>query len=259
MATHLRAVNRADGDEVAEVISRHYLDALAAVPDAADVPQIRAHAIDMLVRAAERSLRAGAPRAAASSYVSAAQQTELSVGALDNDADRTAARLWELAARAASTAFDLEGSLAYAHHASELYAADGQPRAAARVQALAGDALRRSGRHVEARGVRVPPWTCFAPTPTSTPSPLYSVSSSKRSSRGGRTRMHCRPKPLVWVRRLRSTRASSPSYSSAAALPSASPIVWSRQPPISTMPLSSPREPGTGPRRPEPSSTWLTS
>jgi class 3 adenylate cyclase/tetratricopeptide (TPR) repeat protein len=151
VATHLRAVNRADGDEVAEVISRHYLDALAAVPDAADVPQIRAHAIDMLVRAAERSLRAGAPRAAASSYVSAAQQTELSVGALDNDADRTAARLWELAARAASTAFDLEGSLAYAHHASELYAADGQPRAAARVQALAGDALRRSGRHGEAR------------------------------------------------------------------------------------------------------------
>jgi class 3 adenylate cyclase/tetratricopeptide (TPR) repeat protein len=151
VATHLRAVIRADGDEVAEVISRHYLDALAAVPDAPDVPDIRSHAIDMLVRAAERSLRAGAPRAAASSYVSAAQQTELSVGMSNKDADRTAARLWELAARAASTAFDLEGSLDYARHASELYAADGQPRAAARVQALAGDALRRSGRHGEAR------------------------------------------------------------------------------------------------------------
>jgi len=151
VATHLRAVSRADGDEVAEVISRHYLDALAAVPDAPDVPDIRVHAIDMLVRAAERSLRAGAPRAAASSYVSAAQLTELSLGAVDEDADRTAARLWELAARAAATAFDLEGSLAYAHHASELYAAHGQPRAAARVQALAGDTLRRSGRHGEAR------------------------------------------------------------------------------------------------------------
>ncbi len=151
VATHLRAVFRADGDEVAEVISRHYLDALAAVPDAPDVPDIRAHAIDMLVRAAERSLRAGAPRAAASSYVSAAQQTELGSGTSDADADQGAARLWELAARAASTAFDLEGSLDHAHHASDLYAAHGQPRAAARVQALAGDVLRRSGRHVEAR------------------------------------------------------------------------------------------------------------
>ncbi len=60
VAAHLRAVFPADGDEVAEVISRHYLDALAAVPDAPDIPEIRAEAIAMLVRAGgDRALRAG--------------------------------------------------------------------------------------------------------------------------------------------------------------------------------------------------------
>jgi class 3 adenylate cyclase/tetratricopeptide (TPR) repeat protein len=151
VAAHLRAVFPADGEEVAEVISRHYLDALAAVPDARDVPDIRAQAIGMLVRAAERALRAGAGGPAASNYSSAAQQTELTGDGSDDDVVVTAAGLWERAARASLLAADIEGTLAHAKRASTLYAAHGQPRAAARVEAIAGDALRRSGRHGEAR------------------------------------------------------------------------------------------------------------
>jgi class 3 adenylate cyclase/tetratricopeptide (TPR) repeat protein len=151
VADHLRATLPADGDEVSEVISRHYLDALAAVPDAPDVPHIRAQAIQMLVRAAERASRSGAPRPAASRYASAARQTELTAGISEDDAGISAAELWERAARASVTAFDVETALAHADRAGELYAAQGQVRAAARAQAIAGDMLRRSNRHGEAR------------------------------------------------------------------------------------------------------------
>ena len=149
VAAHLRAVFREDGDEVAEVISMHYLDALAAVPDAPDVPDIRAQAIDMLVRAADRALVAGAGHSAASNFASAARQTELTEDGADDEV--TAAPLWERAARASLIAADVEGTLAQTERASVLYAAHGQPRASARVEAIAGDALRRCGRHAEAR------------------------------------------------------------------------------------------------------------
>ena len=96
---------------------------------------IRAQAIDMLVRAAERALRAGAAsggrfqlrqrRAADRARRGVAPTTTRSVGA---------AGLWERAARAALTAFDVDGTLAYSRRASELYAAHGQARAAARVR-----------------------------------------------------------------------------------------------------------------------------
>ncbi len=151
VATHLRATFPADGDEVAEVISRHYLDALAAMPDAPDVADIRAQAIGMLVRSAERAVRAGAPRPAASSYALAAEQAQLTGDPSDEDAAVGAARLWEGAARAALNAFDVEGVLAYAGRADELYALHGQARAAARSKAIAGAVLTRAGRHGEAR------------------------------------------------------------------------------------------------------------
>ncbi len=151
VAAHLRAVFRDDGEEVAEVVSRHYLDALAAVPDAPDVADIRARAIAMLVRAAERSLRAGAPRAAASDYRAAAQETELGDDVSDERAVVAAAGMWEHAARAALNGHDLDGSLEYAERAIALYGAHGQARAAARTQALYGETLRRSGRNGEAR------------------------------------------------------------------------------------------------------------
>jgi tetratricopeptide (TPR) repeat protein len=99
-------------------------------------------------------LTAGAPRAAASDYVSAAEQTELEVGTSAAEREQAAvgaARLWESAAGAASTGYDVEAALSFAERASELYRAHGHARAAARTQAIAGDVLRRAGRHSEAR------------------------------------------------------------------------------------------------------------
>jgi class 3 adenylate cyclase/tetratricopeptide (TPR) repeat protein len=167
VAAHLRSVFRTDGDEVAEVISRHYLDAIAAVPDAPDVPEIRAQAITMLVRAGDRALRAGAGWSAASNYANAARQTELSGVGSDDDVVLSAAGLWERAARAALIAFDVDGTLSHSKRASGLYAAQGQTRAAARAEAIAGDALRRSGRHGEARETLTAALVVLRPDPDS--------------------------------------------------------------------------------------------
>ena len=65
VAAHLRAAFPRDGEEVAEVIARHYLDALEAVPDDGDAGQLRGQAIAALMRAAERAGRTGAPARAA--------------------------------------------------------------------------------------------------------------------------------------------------------------------------------------------------
>jgi predicted ATPase len=72
VAEHLRSAFAGDGEEVADVIARHYRDALEAVPDDADSGAIRGKAITALVRAAERGKRTGAPAAAAASYAAAA-------------------------------------------------------------------------------------------------------------------------------------------------------------------------------------------
>ncbi|MGH3288825.1 MAG: ATP-binding protein, partial [Streptosporangiaceae bacterium] len=75
VAAHLRAAFPGDGEEMAEVIARHYLDALEAIPTDPDAGQIRGQAIAALTRAAERAARTGAPARAAASYVTAARLT----------------------------------------------------------------------------------------------------------------------------------------------------------------------------------------
>ena len=75
VAAHLRATFAGDGEEVADVIARHYLDALNAIPDDPDTAEIRGQAIGALIRAAERAERTGAPARAASSYATAAELT----------------------------------------------------------------------------------------------------------------------------------------------------------------------------------------
>jgi hypothetical protein len=146
VAGHLRATFPNEGEEVAEVIARHYLDALAAVPDDGDAAAIRAEAIDALVRAGGRAERTGAPAAAAGSYATAAQLTEA-----DTSDVKPAAALYERAAGAALTDADWALAIQQAGHAGELYRQGGDVRAAARTQAIAGQALRRWGRHGEAR------------------------------------------------------------------------------------------------------------
>jgi class 3 adenylate cyclase len=152
VAQYLRQAYAADGEEVTDVIARHYQDALDAVPDDPDNAQIRGQAISVLVRAADRASRTGAPAAAAVSYAAAA---ELAVtGLADSDyaaGTPDAGTLWENSASAADTAAGYERAVESAGRAREFHQQHGQERAAARAQVIAANALRRQGRHAEAR------------------------------------------------------------------------------------------------------------
>jgi class 3 adenylate cyclase/tetratricopeptide (TPR) repeat protein len=150
VAAHLRAVFANDGEEVADVIARHYLDALDAVPEDPDTAAIRGQAIDMLIRAGERAERAGAPAQAATSYATAA---ELSTVEERSDAAKgrlSAGLLWERAAGAAKTNADWAIAIEYAGQARAYYLDHGQVRAAARTQGAAGYALYMWGRLTKA-------------------------------------------------------------------------------------------------------------
>ena len=147
VAAHLRTVFPGDGGEVAEVIARHYLDALEAVPEDPDAEEIRGQAVAALIRAAERAGRTGAPARAATSYAAAAELTQ--AGAADGQ--DTAAALWENAADAALTNADFATAVQHADLARNCFLQSGDSRAAARAQAITGQALRRWGHHAQAR------------------------------------------------------------------------------------------------------------
>ena len=148
VAAHLRAAFPGDGEEVAEVIARHYLDALDAVPDDGDAGQIRGQAIAALTRAADRAGRTGAPARAAASYAAAARLTQAGT---TGGQPVTAAVLWEHAAQAALTEGDWAAAVEQAGQAGELYRQGSDARSAARAQVIAGQALREWGRHAQAR------------------------------------------------------------------------------------------------------------
>jgi tetratricopeptide (TPR) repeat protein len=142
VAAHLRTAFPGDGEEVTDVIARHYLDALNAVPDAPDAAEIRGQAVAVMTRAAERAERTGAPAQAAASYAAAAELSP---------ADEATAGLWERAAQAAIADASYPAAIKYAEQARGQYLQRGQDRAAARVQAIAGRALSDWGRRAEAR------------------------------------------------------------------------------------------------------------
>jgi class 3 adenylate cyclase/predicted ATPase len=148
VAAHLRAAFAGDGEEVADVIARHYLDALDAVPDDGDAGQIRGQAIGALVRAAERAVRTGAPARAATSYAAAARLTQ--AGTPDGQ-QAAAAALWEHAAEAALTSADWTAAIEQAGQAADAHRQGGEARSAARAQVITGQALRLWGRYGEAR------------------------------------------------------------------------------------------------------------
>ena len=147
VAAHLRAAFAGDGEEVADVIARHYLDALDAVPGDPDAGQIRGQAIAALTRAAERAGRTGAPARAAASYATAARLAQ--AGIADGQQASAAAALWEHAAESACTSADWAAAAEQAGHAGELYQQGSDIRSAARAQAIAGRVLRQWGRHGE--------------------------------------------------------------------------------------------------------------
>ena len=152
VAAHLRTAFPGDGEEVTDVIARHYLDALAVIPDDADTAEIRGQAISALVRAADRAGRTGAPALATTSYATAAELTSAGMpGEEAAHGAKDACTLWECAARAAVANGSWAVATQYAGRAHEYYLQRGWARAAARAQATAGQALRVWGRHGEAR------------------------------------------------------------------------------------------------------------
>jgi tetratricopeptide (TPR) repeat protein len=148
VAAHLRTTFSGDGEEVVDVIARHYLDALEAVPDDVDAEDIRDRAVAELVRAGERAQRTGAPGRAADSYVVAA---DLILARPSGDGNLVAAGLLERAGEAAQDAAQATRTIALSERAEAEYLKSGDARSAARAQLLAGRALRLSGRHAEAR------------------------------------------------------------------------------------------------------------
>ena len=154
VAAHLRATFSGGGEEMADVIARHYLDALHAIPDDPDTDQICSQAIAALIRAAERSERTGAHGPAAASYATAADLIPaIPAGAAGppTSGPPDAGTLWERAARAVSVTADYAAAVQHADRARDYYLQRGQDRAAARAQAIAGRALRTWGRHAGAR------------------------------------------------------------------------------------------------------------
>jgi class 3 adenylate cyclase/tetratricopeptide (TPR) repeat protein len=147
VASHLRSSFANDGEEVSDVIAFHYLDALAAVPDDPDLEQIRDEAISVLIRSSERAARTGAPTRAATSYAAAAGLIEEAHGA----SDPRAADLHLKAASAAYLGADYERARTSAEDARRIFAGLGDDRGVARAMTGAGQALRRSGRLLEAR------------------------------------------------------------------------------------------------------------
>jgi class 3 adenylate cyclase/tetratricopeptide (TPR) repeat protein len=150
VAAYLRVAFAGDGEEVTDVIARHYLDALNAIPEDPDAAGIRAEAIAALVRAAERAERTGAPAMASTSYGTAAELTEED-GTAEAAAGPSAGTLWERAAQAASTSGNWGTAVDQAGRARDYYLAHHAPRAAARAQAMAGETLQFWGRVAEAR------------------------------------------------------------------------------------------------------------
>ena len=148
VAAHLRTTFADEGEQIAEVIATHLLDALHAVPDDPDVPDLRAETVTMLTRAGERAERTGAPATAAATYTTAADLLD-ETGT--PDADLAAAALRERAGATANTTSDFGTAIERFEQAAETYRRHGQTRAAARAETHTGAALRRQGRLEDAR------------------------------------------------------------------------------------------------------------
>ena len=145
VAAHLRKAFANDGEEVADVVARHYLDALAAVPDDGDAPQLRGLAAGALVRAAERAERTGAPARACESFTRAAALADQ-----DGDLVRRATML-QRAGLAAEAWGDFGTAAARLEAAAAAFSAAGDGRAEAVARSALGRALFLDDRDAEAR------------------------------------------------------------------------------------------------------------
>ena len=139
-AEYLRETFPNDGEEVAEVIASHYLDAYRAARDDDDASELRTEAIAALRRAAMRAATVGAPAAAERAYRSAAE--------LADDEQRLA--LTRSAGEMALRAGHIERALEHFTTATEGIAGSGRRREEAAIAAALGETLHRLDRNEEA-------------------------------------------------------------------------------------------------------------
>ena len=141
-AEHLRRVFPNDGEEVAEVIAAHYLDAYrAALSGSRRAASFAARRMTALRRAAQRAAAVGAPESAERSYRTASELAE-------DELERT--ELTRAAGEMALQAGRLEAALELFEQVADAHTAAGREREAAHVAGRIGRALNRLGRNEEA-------------------------------------------------------------------------------------------------------------
>ena len=140
-AEHLRTAFPDEGAEVAEVIGAHLYDAYKAAGDDADAEELRARACGAYVLAAERAETVGAPEAAESAYLKAAELSS-------DEAER--AGFTENAGRMASFAGWNERAIGHFEAAIAAHAVAGRVVEVAGVTAELGSSLNSLGRGEQA-------------------------------------------------------------------------------------------------------------
>jgi class 3 adenylate cyclase/tetratricopeptide (TPR) repeat protein len=136
-ANHLRTVFPNDGEEIAEVIASHLLDAYRAAAGDPDADELRAEALSALRRAANRTISVGAPDAAERAYL-------LARDLASSDEERT--ELSEAAGAMAMRAGRYEAAIELLDAAAAAHSAAGRELDAARLAEPIGVAMQRSGR-----------------------------------------------------------------------------------------------------------------
>ncbi len=136
-AEHLRRLFANDGEDVAEMIAAHYLEAWRAATGDPDIERLRADTIAAQRRAAQRAATVGAPDAAERAY-RAAREIE------SDDAERAA--LTQAAGRMAWQSGRAEAALELFEEASAAHTAAGRKLDVARTAIDVGRALTRLGR-----------------------------------------------------------------------------------------------------------------
>ena len=127
----------AEEDEIAEVVAAHYLDAYAAAPDDPDAAELRATALGMVVRAAERAASLGANAEAQRAYERAVELTDEPLE--QADFEERAGTMARIGGRA-------EEAAAHYERAIGRFQGEGATHPAARVSARLAEILWDRGR-----------------------------------------------------------------------------------------------------------------
>ncbi|WP_249423967.1 adenylate/guanylate cyclase domain-containing protein [Nocardioides coralli] len=151
------------GADVAAIVARHYLDALAAMPGDPDVADLEARATAQLEVAAERARALGAPSESVQHLRAAFERAS---------GDDQRARLESALAAAMFDAGDYAGAAEHGRAATEAFDALGDALSAAVAAAAWADALAASGDIPAAVEVVEPRWEALQDVPGSDPALL---------------------------------------------------------------------------------------